>query len=1090
MTPPAGDPPSGGGFREGSDGVPAFLLSLAVFGYWLVVGSALPLALGCRRDAALRTVLVAPALGMAVTALPLFWANRWGVPVAAAAPPLSLALLAAALAVLVRRRSVFGLQDSGGRAAARRYGAFALMLVAAMALAGWPMARAGFDWLSFGSDDMANYVLGADRLLRHGFFTMPPLAGWTSGGDLPSLTWTMHVGDGARFGSELMLAWLSAVTGLYGFQVFMPMMVALHGALIAATAALVLAEAGSAVAALAAAAVLAVNPLTVFGSVSQLIAQTGGFALVAAALTLLRAPWELSRERWPAYVLPAAAVLAVFLVWYPEASPFLGAGLLLYLAANHRLWRPRAGALAALLLILAAAVIAFSGRYFLDAVGYLWIQYSASTEASAVRSMVFPYYLLPSGLSTFWGLQPLALSHQPPFQTLAVLAGGLLSVAAVAVTALSVLRGRIAACVTAVMLAVTALLLAKGMGFGLYKIAMYLQPSLVATLAVFLAADAGPWPGRRWPRLAGAAVAGLVLLCQLGTSLFYTRVASDANDDPYYFSLKGGTPIHLVSQMARIAAGTAAPAFATDAPTLTTAKMVGYFTRGHPLRFLSASPFDHLLGSRFAPGSAELRLHDDFLGMVTRGRFLWRTTGEDDAMEFFPADRVGAGDDFTLIRMPAVFSILNGRSRGADPGLVELAPRASLADTLVFKPTTLGADAFAATDFGRVAIWAMEPDYFFPGHRLAAVGRHLVFRVIDPEPAPRLVLEMSASQHINGHTELPPAAVVGGGVVPLGFTGRGSARVFSEPVTFQEIFGERYLGIDMGVPSTLAVSTAGVDPRKLVGLVRDVSLISERDYRALRPPREVSRFPADLADRQLEYSGLYEDGWLSDAAFFRLAGSAEPVTLRLDLQIPRFGPASPPRELTVLADGRPVLRRTLEPGESLLSLPLPASGPTRRIDLRFGATEPLPGGDGRPVAARLLRLGWHPPGAAPGELVIGRDSLESVDVDPAGLWRDGWLAGRAELTLAGGGAGRLRLRAMLPAIADPGVRVGLTVTVNGETAGRAELAPGDIDLAVPVPASAAPRRIVLSFSRTQTLPAPDLREASVLLKSIGLAASE
>ena len=39
----------------------------------------------------------------------------------------------------------------------------------------------------------------------------------------------------------------------------------------------------------------------------------------------------------------------------------------------------------------------------------------------------------------------------------------------------------------------------------------------------------------------------------------------------------------------------------------------------------------------------------------------------------------------------------------------------------------------------------------------------------------------------------------------------------------------------------------------------------------------VSQFPADLANKALEYSGLYEDGWMAEHGFLRLAGPPRPT---------------------------------------------------------------------------------------------------------------------------------------------------------------------------------------------------------------------
>ena len=67
-------------------------------------------------------------------------------------------------------------------------------------------------------------------------------------------------------------------------------------------------------------------------------------------------------------------------------------------------------------------------------------------------------------------------------------------------------------------------------------------------------------------------------------------------------------------------------------------------------------------------------------------------------------------------------------------------------------------------------------------------------------------------------------------------------------------------------------TSALLDPRLLTSYVRDISLVSPAQYARLRPPTAIRNIPADLANPALEYSGIYEDGWLSQTSYARLAG--------------------------------------------------------------------------------------------------------------------------------------------------------------------------------------------------------------------------
>jgi hypothetical protein len=114
-----------------------------------------------------------------------------------------------------------------------------------------------------------------------------------------------------------------------------------------------------------------------------------------------------------------------------------------------------------------------------------------------------------------------------------------------------------------------------------------------------------------------------------------------------------------------------------------------------------------------------------------------------------------------------------------------------------------------------------------------------------------------------------------------------------------------------------------LDRRKLVGFGRDISLISEAEYQALPAPSSVSAFPTDLSNPALEYSGVYEDGWVSEAAFFYLRHKGAAATLRITGMIPQIVPGAFNSELTVRVDGNLVHKQALGLGDFALDIRIP-----------------------------------------------------------------------------------------------------------------------------------------------------------------------
>jgi hypothetical protein len=146
-----------------------------------------------------------------------------------------------------------------------------------------------------------------------------------------------------------------------------------------------------------------------------------------------------------------------------------------------------------------------------------------------------------------------------------------------------------------------------------------------------------------------------------------------------------------------------------------------------------------------------------------------------------------------------------------------------------------------------------------------------------------------------------------------------------------------------------------LDPRALTSYVRDVSLVSTAEYDALDAPRAIERFPEDLSDLGLEYSGLYEDGWVGRESYVHLAGGpAADLVLRADVLA---GGGS--QRLRVFVNGSRTDARKVAPGSLELRLRLPASEGRRKIELRWDVETPLAPPDRRSAAAHLRFLGFE-----------------------------------------------------------------------------------------------------------------------------------
>jgi hypothetical protein len=254
-----------------------------------------------------------------------------------------------------------------------------------------------------------------------------------------------------------------------------------------------------------------------------------------------------------------------------------------------------------------------------------------------------------------------------------------------------------------------------------------------------------------------------------------------------------------------------------------------------------------------------------------------------------------------------------------------------------------------------VALWQREPDFANPGQGVQGIGRYLLFQVFNPVAGSRLLLDLTTTSLAWLGVSLPEVAVVGEDRATLHLVGRGAARVLSPPVALRVIDGRSYVAIDMGAEAThIPAARQGVaalfntdlalDPRRLTGFARNISLLTEDEVRAMTPPAAVPSFPRGLFTPGLLFSGVYEDGWMAEAARFRLQLPEGSGGVRITGDVQGFGALQRGVGITILVDGGTVLARRLDPGDFDLRVPLPRSGDARWVEIRTDAVDRQPGG--------------------------------------------------------------------------------------------------------------------------------------------------
>ncbi|MFM8273588.1 MAG: hypothetical protein ACKODX_14850 [Gemmata sp.] len=1093
----------------------AVLLTWLLFLFWSVIGLAV-LKLG-RHRWSVSTLLLAPTVGFATLTVNTYILIRLGLPAKHTAVPVGTTLFLAALGLLWRTRPTAAL----GRRLWTRSRAFVAALVCAFGLVGWPMFQYGFDWVANGNDDMANYCLIASGYRDHGYNHVPELADVSARGARDqSYAFFSFILLEVRPGSELLVASVSTWTCATAQQVFMPTLIALHLSLIAAAGGLAVATWRRRRAGVLAVTLLAVSAATSYGVIHQLIGQVSGLALLCASLALVTA--RCRRLSGAVLARRAGACGVAFagqIVFYPEVTPVLvGACVLLGLRdlLRRRLDRRH--------LAHAAGAIAVMGAmlplYLYGCATFIVQQQRQGSKTELWLKELFPHALTPRGPAMAWGVLPVAGPESLAFQNFGIVLGLVLLGAMVVPTVVGLRRGRADAAALAVAGALGASLFVNGAAFGLFKVIMFAQPFLWAAVAGWVVS-------RR--SVAAFAAAGMVLCGVAGLNarvqywyLDQSRGREQRVDLPVVSARKSLTAFR--AEYAHRTAAGAVDQVLVATHNLVLQKLLAAEVRGRPTGYLGVNPFNNMLmdlpsisqrspllshraewrgplgalnagyGEAFGAGGPTIR-------DPRTGELLHRViSAEPDR----PADPTRA----LVVATTGGLSVLN-RHRYPETGTAVLCvPLPEVSNFAVFTHATGARQHFLGKSTpAEIAYHAIEADNVFRKRTMAGVGHAMVLDVLNPSPQVRVLMNYTASSKQDPLARnLAPVKVVGDRCVAVGAVGSGSARLVSPPLATQAAGAGHYLALDFGHPVRNANRLAAAerlwgaelprDRRMLTGHLRDLSVLSEEEYAAFRPPQQISKFPDDLAHPHLEYSGLYEEGWVGKEFKLRLTQPEPGHEVVLRGMVPGIpGAYGFHTEIVVRVDGAPVLKRTLGPGKFELRAPAgtaptgAAVGP-RWVEVRFSDDQELPAPDGRRAVAHLKSVGFEPQGERsrpPERLTKFPDDLDHPMLEHAGISLDGWCAGAfAALVWQTGPGADAVVRGMIPEVAGtPDHRTEVTLVLDGAEVAKKQVGTGEFELRAPGGPSVRARRIECRFSNTLTLPPPDGRAVGAHLRFVG-----
>ncbi len=1080
----------------------AFLLVFGLFLFLTFVGQAV-VSLFKPRLGVLWSWFVAPTIGLAVVILITTRLNVWGIPVKDFGPAMTIGLAIFSGAVFWWRKPALPW---------RKLAPFFAITCLYLAYTGWPMFRFGFDWISYGNDDMANYCLAADRFLNHGYYEIP-LQTDLEGRDYGQHYWFMHALQQIRPGSELVISWISSITGLKAHQAFMPAILMLSMLQLFALGALTIFKGRYRKLALLAMALFATSPLFGLGTLYQLIAQVGGIAILLAISSLTLSTRGISWRK----TAVAGILTAMLGIFYPEVSPFVAITILIFGIRLRYADMPLFKRYAVFILGTAVLTFVLIGSNTYQFINTLVMQSVGSAGLGAMTEIndqsgglvLFPWTLVPSFVPMLFGLHPFGVVGVDPIISVKIIVGlgmlGFLIIRAYRNVKANAPIGYLGV----VMIALGFYLFHKGQDFGLFKLAMFIQPVVVLSVAQgFLwLMTRSPAGVHRWGKVALAVFVALTIPAH--TYYSYASLGTYGG---------GLTEVVRASELGvefTPPKDVVYDGIESDISNVVSAKMLAEYTKGIDTRFLSRSYMDNIANVAVLKF---LRDPDPDLGPQARlieklSLLRWMLpeelmTGDVPDYKIMTINKLDNNWTQTSSRhldyrdrlFVAARTDLDHFNK-QNPGdgwtvdhMYQYKLKSDVKDRLVFVHSELSPHYYSSARF-KAAFFQREPEPITGGKvYFHGTGRYNVFNVINPSPKLRMIVDFSRTSLGDGRSKLPEhARIIGDDDYPLPFVGHGSARIVSGLIKPEYFEQAAYLTLDFGdQPKPIAKPKTGLmkmygeifnlDDRRLVGFTRDISVITEEQYLAMDRPTRIGDFPGDLSKYPgLEYSGMFEDGWMAEKAYFKLGASVPGQILTFKGFVPdteRF--KSQGVDVTISINEKPTEIVNLKAGEFTLTRLIREPAQITSITLEFSDAEIYGEKDKRAVSAFVREISIDNIPDFAGLRRLSNEAGENVTL--TGVDDDGWIGATSTFsTPAFSDFKVLKIDLENPGAA-PAPTNQVSVTLDGRPYGDITIPRGDYGSVV-VPLNGNESHTVQLAGSTVFPLVGDTRERSYLIKN-------
>jgi hypothetical protein len=918
---------------------------------WSIGFSFLSLLLRNKKSS-FESLLLAPAIGLAVLGLELFTVSRLGFAVKDAS--LSISLFNGFLILFMSFKKNF---VQLFRSVPCKW------LIPLQLIVFWPLSVFGSRWISYANDDMFNYVLGAQRFLEAGYNEVPN-ADFFLGKDYSQMFYTLHVIGGVRSGSELVLSYFSSVSGLDPLSIFMALLVCLQTVLVFAMLTFIPQEHREKPWRLSILAIITTfNAVLTFSFVLQLIAQICGLILLISILILSR-----GFERGsPLSVTLVAVLFAGQFIFYPELIPLLVLALLLVLIFKRKsiVWRPMLNSIRWAFLV---CLIALNSQVFPIAKFLLYQIGSGGSSGSNDNFVLFPYFLRVTGFASLFGISPIDVSWSgiTAFSTL------LLGILCLFVLLMQLLKSRNEidelSCIVIVLLFIYIALFMRQSDFGTFKMALYASPFFLTFLSIQLLKKANvhnsPLRSKLYIFFFSTFVLLPNLLNQIGYVFTSTGMATERGLIELRNSSKNGLTNGLdsVREQYRPEMGTLVST--TTSPLI--AKLTMVKLRDIPVVFPSMD---------FASNFTGVLFDDQKVSSATFGQKAKSKIPRPKEIPIsYPKSRIsfpGGGVEADLINYKPHKKqfYLNYRdeinfsptihTKDSDVGIFEISQTPS--SNLIFTNSELGNLYYMSLQ--NVALFRPEKHPILQPIVMFAGGKNILFQVFGARKYGTLTLDLDATLLPQNSRKVPSFTVYGQGTWRVDETNYGQARiVLPNVLPFEDELGRQFLYVSFdGEPRKFPERDSSFlrklnrdipeDGRQI--LVHFLGLRFDVD-REVELDRDLY-LPFNLSEQlsAVSFEGIYSDSWTSSDFYLTLKKREDLDRVKIEFEVLNLDRNISTRFFKVLVNDVVVREKHIKNGIRQISVPMD----TDQIRIRV-ITNPqrVSVADSRISGVRLIRI--------------------------------------------------------------------------------------------------------------------------------------